>query len=89
MIGNSAGMQHKLNPQGGGSMKKTAPQVNAEWPRGVAKPAQRALASAGYTNLDQLTKAREADLATLHGMGPKALDILREALKQRGKSFRK
>lgn len=70
-------------------MKKTASQVNEGWPRGVAKPAQRALASAGYTNVDQLASARESDLAALHGMGPKALDILREALKQRGKSFRR
>lgn len=58
------------------------------FPHGVSKPAQRALASAGYTRLDQLTKARESDLAVLHGMGPKALNILKEALKQEGKGFR-
>jgi len=57
------------------------------FPLGVAKPAVRALVAAGYTSLDQLTKAREADIAGLHGMGPKALGILREALKERGKSF--
>jgi hypothetical protein len=34
-------------------------------------------------------RAREDDLAALHGMGPKALGILRDALKERGKSFRK
>jgi len=59
------------------------------WPKGVAKPAQRALAAAGYTSIDQLANAREEDLAGLHGMGTRAIDILREALKQRGKSFRK
>ena len=58
------------------------------FPRSVSKPAQRALAAAGYTRLDQLTKARESDLAALHGMGPKALNFLKEALKQEGKSFR-
>jgi hypothetical protein len=58
------------------------------FPRGVSKPAQRALASAGYTRLDQLATARERDLATLHGMGPKALKILKETLKQKGKAFR-
>ena len=57
------------------------------FPRGVAKPAVRALIAAGYTSLDQLSKAREADIAGLHGIGPKALGILREALKERGKSF--
>ena len=40
------------------------------FPHGVAKPAVRALVAAGYTNLEQLTKAREADIAGLHGMGP-------------------
>jgi len=58
------------------------------FPRGVSKPAQRALASAGYTRLDQLTAARESDLAALHGMGPKALKILKETLQQQGKAFR-
>ncbi len=57
------------------------------FPRGVAKPAVRALIAAGYTTLDQLSKAGEADIAGLHGMGPKALGILREALMERGKSF--
>jgi hypothetical protein len=66
-------------------MKNIAPEP---WPRGVAKPAQRALASAGYTIIDQLANAREEDLAALHGMGPKALRILLETLKQRGKAFR-
>jgi hypothetical protein len=58
------------------------------FPRGVSKPAQRALAAAGYTRLDQLTTARVSDLAALHGMGPKALTILKEALKQKRKAFR-
>lgn len=58
------------------------------FPRGVSKPAQRALASAGYARLNQLTTARESDLAALHGMGPKALNLLKEALKREGKTFR-
>lgn len=58
------------------------------FPRGVSKPAQRALTSAGYTRLDQLTTARESDLAALHGMGPIALNLLKEVLKREGKSFR-
>lgn len=53
----------------------------------VAAPAQRALASAGYTSLTQLTQVREADLLALHGMGKKALDQLREALAAKGLSF--
>jgi hypothetical protein len=63
-------------------------QSSAPFPKGVAKPAIRALASAGYTTLDQLANASEKELAGLHGMGPKALEILRQALKGLGKSFR-
>jgi hypothetical protein len=59
----------------------------AAFPKGVGQPAIRALASAGYTQLDQLAGVREKDLASLHGMGPKALRILNEALKAEGKSF--
>jgi hypothetical protein len=56
-------------------------------PSGLAKPAQRALAAAGYTNLDQLTLVSEADLARLHGMGPKAIEQLRQALAAEGLCF--
>ena len=56
-------------------------------PRGVGKPAMRALEGAGYTRLTQLTQVTEAALLQLHGVGPKAIGILREALKAAGKSF--
>jgi hypothetical protein len=61
--------------------------VDSDFPPALAKPAQRALASAGYTRLDQLTKITEAELRALHGMGPKAIGQLREALAQRGQTF--
>ena len=54
---------------------------------GLAKPARRALAGAGYRSLADLAKTREADLAKLHGMGPNALRLLREKLAARGLSF--
>lgn len=57
-------------------------------PSGIGKPAQRALAAAGYTRLEQLAKVSEAELSKLHGMGPKALGILRQALEAEGLSFR-
>lgn len=62
-------------------------QPAPEWPKGVAKPAQRALAAAGYASVDELARTTEAELAALHGMGPKALKILREALHSMGLSF--
>ena len=54
----------------------------------ISAPAQRALASAGITNLKQLSKFTEAEVAQLHGMGPNALGKLREALKVNGLSFK-
>jgi DNA-directed RNA polymerase alpha subunit len=53
----------------------------------LAKPAQRALAAAGYTRLEQLTKVSEAELKQLHGMGPKAIEQLSQALIAKGLSF--
>lgn len=54
----------------------------------TSAPAQRALEGAGITALKQLTKVTEAELLMLHGMGQKAVRILREELKARGWSFR-
>jgi DNA-directed RNA polymerase alpha subunit len=54
----------------------------------IGKPAERALLAAGYTRLEQLAKVSEKDLLNLHGMGPKALGILKEALKAKGLSFK-
>jgi deazaflavin-dependent oxidoreductase (nitroreductase family) len=58
-----------------------------DFPAGLAKPALRALFGAGYTRLDQLTTITEADLLKLHGMGPKAIGLIRGALDARGQSF--
>jgi hypothetical protein len=54
----------------------------------LAAPARRALAAAGYRRLEDLTKATESDVTRLHGMGPNAMAALREALRERGLSFR-
>jgi hypothetical protein len=64
--------------------QKKADQADYDFPPGLAQPAIRALTGAGYTRLEQLAGANEADLRKLHGMGPKALDVLRTALQARG-----
>lgn len=56
-------------------------------PAKIGSPARNALLHAGYTSLDQLAKVTEKDLLKLHGIGPRALGILREALAERGTSF--
>lgn len=54
----------------------------------IGAPATRALEFEGYTTLKQLTKLSEVELAQLHGVGPKAIRILGEALKEKGWSFK-
>lgn len=53
----------------------------------VGRPAANALALAGYTRLDQVREVPEADLLGLHGVGPKAIRIIREALREHGWTF--
>ena len=65
------------------------PPNKAAFPSGVGGPALRALRSAGVRSLADLAHWTEADLAALHGMGPKALDVLRSALEASGRSFRR
>lgn len=62
-------------------------EQGSDLPAALAAPARRALASAGYTSLAQLSTAGEAELLELHGMGPKALGQIREALAAQGLAF--
>ena len=50
-------------------------------------PATDALLGAGYNRLEDFTKATEAEIAGLHGMGPKALRILKAAMADRNLAF--
>ncbi len=54
----------------------------------LSAPARRALAAAGYIQLDELAQISESDLNQLHGMGLRAIVALRAALEERGLSFR-
>jgi hypothetical protein len=58
------------------------------FPRGIGRPATGALLAAGYTDLAQLDGMSEEDLLRMHGVGPKAVAVLREALAERGLSLR-
>lgn len=69
--------------------KKGETHPNAEaFPRGVSGPALRALNGAGIRSLAELAQWRKADLAELHGMGPKALRIVTAALAAQGRKLR-
>ncbi len=58
-------------------------------PQGLSAPAERALSGARITTLKDLKQWRESDVAKLHGIGPKALKGLHEALKKSGMSYKK
>jgi hypothetical protein len=59
------------------------PSPNDDLPK-IGAPATRALPNAGFTRLSQLAGVPRAELAGLHGMGPKALGIIEAALEERG-----
>jgi predicted flap endonuclease-1-like 5' DNA nuclease len=59
----------------------------SDLPKSIGKPAQRALAGAGYQRLDQLAQVSEAELKRLHGIGPKAINQLRQTLAGQGLAF--
>lgn len=62
-------------------------QTQTDFPK-TSEPAKNALLAAGYKHLEDLTKATEAEIARLHGMGPKALGILKAAMAERGLAFK-
>ena len=66
-----------------GQQARRAPAL----PSGLARPARQALAAAGYVTLEQLTQVTGADLARMHGIGPKAISQLRDAFAAAGLSF--
>jgi hypothetical protein len=63
------------------------PSVDDELPAGIGRPATGALREAGITRLSDLPRHRERELLALHGVGPKAVRLLREALAERGLGF--
>jgi hypothetical protein len=60
----------------------------AAFPPGLSGPALRALAQAGIGSMAQLARRSEAELRALHGMGPKALRILKSTLARQGRRLR-
>jgi hypothetical protein len=53
-------------------------------PVGLSQPALRAFDSAGMHSLESFAGASASQLLALHGVGPKAIRTLQEALESRG-----
>ena len=54
----------------------------------IGGPALRALARAGLRSLHDVERWSERELLALHGMGPKGVRLLGEALARQGRSLR-
>lgn len=55
----------------------------------LAAPARRVLENAGIDSLMKLSKFRESEILSLHGIGPSSMPKLRAALKQYKLAFKK
>lgn len=53
----------------------------------IARPVRDALVHAGITTLEQVARTTPRELLKLHGIGPKGIRQLREALAARGLGF--
>jgi predicted flap endonuclease-1-like 5' DNA nuclease len=54
----------------------------------IGKPATRALEAEGIRTLEDIARHSERELLAIHGVGPKAIRILREELEARGLTFK-
>lgn len=54
----------------------------------LSAPARRALQHHGITSLHELSQYTEKEILAFHGMGPKSMPILRNALQEKGLSFK-
>jgi hypothetical protein len=69
-------------------VRQAGPAADAGLPEGLSQPALRALSGRGIHRLEQLAAFREADILKMHGVGPKAIQLLSRALAARGLSFK-
>lgn len=57
-------------------------------PNEIGKTAARELSSNGITTLDQVAAHSKKELLAIHGVGPKAIAILGDAMAARGLDYR-
>ncbi len=77
-----------MTPPNSGEQHATQGAAAAsDLPPGLGKPAEWAFAAAGYTRLEHFTQVSEAELLKLHGVGRKAVAVLRRTLAAQGRAF--
>jgi hypothetical protein len=57
------------------------------FPKGIAQPAVRALNALGFYTLEDLEGVSESFLIEQHGMGPKAITIIKTSLANQGRQL--
>ncbi|MEU6914212.1 MmcQ/YjbR family DNA-binding protein [Streptomyces olindensis] len=65
-----------------------ADRPGGDLPAGIGRPATRALFGAGLTTLEQVAERSAGELLALHGVGPEAVRVVSEALRERGLDLR-
>lgn len=70
-------------------MKQHKKQVQESDLPKIDAPASGALAHIGITRLEQVVQLTEKELLQIHGVGPKAVRILKETLTEQGLTFKK
>ena len=71
-----------VNPVARANANRRTDAIAPAFPPGLSRPALRALDAAGYTKLAQLKEVPDSALLAMHGFGPKAIGVLRAALKR-------
>jgi len=74
----------------GGSSRVAIPseqEQESDLPATLSAPARRALTGAGCTRLEDVANLGERDIKRLHGVGPNAIEKLRQALNDHGLTF--
>ncbi|MFJ8950877.1 helix-hairpin-helix domain-containing protein [Streptomyces sp. NPDC102381] len=66
----------------------SAADATGDLPAAIGRPATRALLGAGIDTLERVARHSEAELLALHGVGPKAVRVLKEELAGKGATLR-
>ena len=75
------------DPRKRAAADEAAESVRGGFPKGVSRPALRALAGAGLRDLKSLSRVSEQEVSALHGMGPKAMGLIKAAMREAGVRF--
>lgn len=63
-------------------------KAQSDFPQALSAPALRGLGDANIRSLKDLGQHTEDSVASLHGLGPKAMEVLKSAMKSAGLKFK-